>query len=223
MEVASLNASSRNLNAAPDMNALYAGFLALLPKIQTHAKIRFRGICCPDEKADKIAETVGLAWKWYVRLNERGKDISQFLMTFVCLAAKSVKSDRRVCGSERAKDVLSPRAQKLHNFRVESFASTTSDSNDSHRSRPRGQQLHPTVKERLSDDSLTPVPDQVAFRLDFPAFCGTLAKRDLRLLEFLALDQNAKAAATKFGLSQGRITQLRQRLRADWNAMHGES
>ena len=46
----------------------HAPFLELLPKLQTHATIVFRTVRCPDQKADKICETIALAWKWYCRL-----------------------------------------------------------------------------------------------------------------------------------------------------------
>jgi hypothetical protein len=42
---------------------LHDAFLALVPKLETHARIQFRHIECPGKRADKIAETIALAWK----------------------------------------------------------------------------------------------------------------------------------------------------------------
>ena len=66
------------------------------------------------------------------------------------------------------------------------------------------------------------MPDQAAFRADFPEFLRTLSERDRNLAEFLSLGHSADKAARKFGVSPGRVTQLRQRMCQDWRAMQGE-
>jgi hypothetical protein len=45
----------------PALEQLRAQFLALLPRIELHARITFRGVKCPDRRADAVAETVALA------------------------------------------------------------------------------------------------------------------------------------------------------------------
>jgi hypothetical protein len=47
------------LTPSPDPTS--ASFLALLPKLKTHARIYFRDVVCPDARADKVAETVAVA------------------------------------------------------------------------------------------------------------------------------------------------------------------
>ena len=73
-------------------------FLALLPRIEIYAKIYFRDVLSPSTKADCVAECTAVAWKWFLRLHERGKDISNFPIVFVFYVAKAVRSGRRVCG-----------------------------------------------------------------------------------------------------------------------------
>src|SRR5262245_2281823 len=103
---------------------LHPAFLVLLPKIETHARIYFRGI--PSErKADLIAETVGVACKWYVRLREQGKDPAAFPVAFTTLAAKAVACGRRVNSQEKARDAMSPVAQRRHGFKVEALPVST--------------------------------------------------------------------------------------------------
>ena len=46
-------------------HSLHARFLMMLPRIETHAKVYFRYIRCADKRADQIAETIALAWKWF--------------------------------------------------------------------------------------------------------------------------------------------------------------
>jgi hypothetical protein len=66
-----------------------------------HAKI-FPPIRCVAQRADQIAETLALAWKWFVRLAKRGKDASEFVTTFATFAARAVRCGRRVAGAWQA-------------------------------------------------------------------------------------------------------------------------
>jgi hypothetical protein len=42
--------------------SLHAGFLALLARIQTHARIHFRHVRCPGRRDDLVAEAVAISW-----------------------------------------------------------------------------------------------------------------------------------------------------------------
>ena len=75
----------------------------------------------------------------------------------------------------------------------------------------------------MHDSTQTPVIDQVCFRIDWPAFLQTLDRRDQAMAHYLSLGHSGKAAATKFNLSRGRVTQLRQQWRQEWLAFQGES
>jgi len=97
-------------------------FLAIRPRILVHARIYFRHVRCGGRKADAIAETVALAWKWFVRLARRGKDARRFPSVLASFAARAVRSGRRLCGQERVRDVLSPVAQQRHGFSVSKTA-----------------------------------------------------------------------------------------------------
>ena len=201
---------------------LQAQFLALLPKLQTHAQIIFRDIACPDKKADLICETTALAWKWYLRLAARGKDVMQFPMVFIYLVGRAVRSGRRLCGHERAKDVLSPVAQRCHHFKAESLSPSTPTALDDLYSQPYAQEMQDAFEERLRDNLQTPVPDQVAFRLDWPRFLRTLTQRDRDLVGHLSLGNSGKWVAARFGLTEGRVSQLRQRWCREWRLFQGD-
>jgi len=60
---------------------LQSRFLTIQPRIETHARIYFRGTRCPHQKADRIAESIALAWKWFRRLVKHGKDPTTFVST----------------------------------------------------------------------------------------------------------------------------------------------
>jgi len=202
---------------------LHARFLRLLPKLETHARIAFRGIRCPVKQADKVQECVALGWKWFLRLTEQGKDVFEFPMAFIALVARAVRCGRKLCGQERAGDVLSFVAQARHGFRVERLPASTRSPHEHLYADPHGQALLDEFEERLRDNTVTPPPDAAAFRVDWPWFLRGLTRRDRDLALFLSLGHSGKAAAAKFGLSPGRVTQLRQRWCREWRACQGEA
>ena len=103
----------------PSLDALQAAFLAqVLPRVLTHGRVYFRHLRCPHQRADAVAEMVALAWRWHLRLAERGKDAAQFPTAIATFAARAVRSGRRLAGMDRAKDVLSPLAQQRTGFAV---------------------------------------------------------------------------------------------------------
>src|SRR4051812_32244199 len=136
-----------------DRSALQAGFLFILPRIELHARISFRSVKCPDKQQDYVQEACSLAWKWFVRLTQRGKDPTGFVSVIANYAVRAVKSGRRVCGQEKAKDAMSPLAQQRHGFTVESLPPSTSRSHEQLYSTPHGQRLMDAVEERLRDNT----------------------------------------------------------------------
>lgn len=222
LEIVPMKASADSCNATNTNSSLHAPFLDLLPKLHTHAAIYFRGIPCPDRKADKINETVALAWKWYIRLCEKGKDITKFRMVFIYLVAKAVKSGRRICGQEKAKDVLSPLAQQRHNFVVESLPASTRVPHEHLYGEPRGQRKQDAYEERLKDNMVSPIPDQVQFRIDFPAWLATLTPRERKLIRAMALNEKTSDLSKEFEVSPGRISQMRKEFQQGWHRYIGD-
>jgi hypothetical protein len=202
--------------------SVQAHFLTLLPRLQNHGQIYFRHLPCTDQKQDAIQEMVALAWKWFLRLHQRGKDVDCFPMVFICLVAKAVRSGRKLCRQAKAKDVLNPATQRRHGFTVSSLSTSTRRSFADIYTLVHGQQEIDAYEERLRDNTVTPPPDAAAFRLDFPPFLADLSARDRQLAMFLALGHSAKKAADTFGLSAGRVTQLRQQWCQEWQRGQGE-
>src|SRR5262249_6180331 len=73
-----------------------------------------------------------------------------------------------------------------------------------------------SLDEALAENSATPVPDQVAFRLDFPACLKTQTSRNRNIVRMLGCGYRAMEVGHRFQLSQGRITQLRQLFKHEW-------
>jgi hypothetical protein len=191
-------------------NPLHAPFLTqVLPRVERHGKIYFRHVKCPDRKEELLAELRGLAWKWYVRLVRRGKQVLDFVSALATYAARAVNSGRRVCGHERKRDVLSPLAQRLHGFYVGKLPDfATLDGNP--------------LEDALVDNTVSPVPDLVAFKIDFAAWLITLSHRDRDLVTDMALGERTLDLAAKYGCSPGRISQKRRWFAEDWPRFCGD-
>ena len=195
----------------PCLARLHALFLqVILPRVQQHARIYFRHVKCRDKRADHIAEAIGLAWKWFRRLAQKGKDATRFPTALASYAVRAVRSGRRVVGQERAKEVLSPVAQQRRHFAVGKLPdfSTLSDN---------------PLQEALHDNTVSPVPDQVCFRLDFPAWLATLGQRNREMAEDMALGHRTQDLAEKYRVSQGRISQMRRYFEQDWRRFCGDT
>jgi hypothetical protein len=174
-----------------------AAFLTMLPRIERRARFVFRSWKCAQRRADAVVETVGLAWLWYVRLSQRGKDVSAFVSRLASYAAQAVRHGRRVCGQHKTSDVLSPVGALRHRFVVEQLDSTA-------------------LNEALVDNTVTPPDEQAAFRIDFPHWLATRSERDRQVAGQLMRGEKAGDVSRTFGLTPARISQLRRALCQDW-------
>jgi hypothetical protein len=188
---------------------LQFAFLTILPRIERHGRVYFRHVRCPDVKADAVAEMVALSWRWFVRLAQRGKDATRFPSVLAIFAARAVRGGRRLCGKEKAKDVLSPAAQRRHSFVVTKLPDVST-------------LFGGPLDEALRDNTRSEVPQQVAFRLDFPAWRLTRTGRDRRVIDDFLLGEGTCAVADRHGLSPARVSQLRREFHADWETFCGE-
>ena len=182
---------------------LHARFLAICQRIETHARIYFRNVRCRIKRADYIAETIALAWKWFKRLAQKGKDATQFALALAIYAARAVKSGRRVTGQLKARDVMSEIAQQRHGFYVGKVPDFSTLSEN-------------PLAEALIDNIHSPVPDQVQFRIDFPSWLQTRTYRDRRIIGEMMTGERTLDLSKKYGISPARVSQLRREFHDDW-------
>ena len=183
---------------------LHDSFLAsVLPKVLSHGRVYFRHLRSTELKEEYLAEMVALAWRWHRRLAERGKDATQFPSAIAAYAARGVRNGRKLAGMDRARDVLSPLAQRRKGFAVCKLPDcSTLD----------GSPLH----EALHDNTQSPVVEQVCFRLDFPPWRASRAERDRRILDELMLGERTLDVAARHGITAARVSQLRREFHDDW-------
>ena len=194
----------------PSAARLHAGFLKLLPRIQSHARIQFRHVRCPGRRDDLVAEAVACAWRWYVRALGRDKDPADFPSAFAFKAASHARAGRRLCRADSAKDALSPVAQCRHGFVTQTLPEVESGVEDN------------LAIDALRDNTRTPPPEQAAFRIDYPRWLSRLGRRRRAIAKEMAVGESTLALAVKYRLSQARISQMRRELHLDWRRFHGE-
>lgn len=189
---------------------LHASFLAMvLPRVLSHGRVCFGGIKCPHRREDAIQDMIGLAWRWHLRLAEKGRDATAFPTAIATYAARAVKSGSRLTGQERANDVLSPVAQRRHQFyvgKLPDFETLTE---------------HP-VCEALYDNTKSPPDETVCFKLDFLAWLASLSERDRHIVEDLLMGERARDVAHKYRLSPARVSQKRREFCRDWFVYCGD-
>lgn len=182
---------------------LHRRFAAVLPRIVRHAHVVFRHVKCWHTKQDKVQEVRGLCWKWVRALNKVGKAWWEFVSQLASYACRAVKSGRKVVGMISAKDLMNEITQARKGFYVGKLPDFSTES------------CNP-LAEALTDNTVSEVPDQVAFRIDFPAFRATYDQRRRRIMDAMAMGHRTKDIANQFGSSEGRISQLRREFQQDW-------
>ena len=176
-------------------------FLQMVPAITRFARNAFRGLR-PREREEALSEVVADAFCAFRRLIELGKHDLAFATPLARFSVARFRSGRRVGNRLNCRDVSSTVAQRRRGFVVES---------------------QPCWLEILADNKSTPVPDQVAFRMDFSAWLTVHKRRKRELVRFLALGYKPSEAALRFGVSQARICQLRRELQVSWEEFQGEA
>jgi hypothetical protein len=182
---------------------LQSRFLSLVPRIEQHGRVFFRHLRPRSLREERIAEMVALAWKWYRRLAEQGKDAAQFPSMMATFAARAVNSGRRLCGKESAKDVLSSDAQQRHVFKVKNLPDGYSP-------------VREVFETALTDNTVTRPDEQARFRINFPAWLRTRTERDRLMVQDLMVGDRTCEVSQKYGVSRGRVSQMRRDFHDDW-------
>ena len=186
-----------------------AGFLALLPIVQTHAKIQFRRL--PAERREEaIQETVAAACLNYQLAVAQGKQDIIRPGPLADFAVRHVRTGRHVGGhQDAAQDVMSPVAHQRHGVQLQSYhAHRSGDGTDGWR-------------QLAIEDRKASIPDLAAFRIDFAQWLKSLTHRDRRIIAAFVSGERTMTVSERFGISEGRVSQLRRRYEREWGAFQG--
>ncbi len=196
-------------SSATSLPGLHAAFAPLLIQVERYARFAFRAIRCPQSRDDAIQETRGLAWRQFLHYASEGIDPSRFPRLFARRLVGSVNDGRRTACQDRRNDVLSPRAHLFHGLNLIALGDWPDETLDPWR-------------EALTDNARTPVPEQVAFRLDLPCWLQTLRPRHRRMVLDLLAGRSAKQVAQEHGVTLSYFCRLRKAWQVHWEAFrHG--
>ena len=183
-------------------------FVGMLPSIEQYAAHRLRNFP-RDEREELVTECVALAFCMFVTLARQGKIDLAFATPLAAYGCRQALAGRRVGGSLNVRDVTSRHCQKQKHVRVERL--------------DRFDEQRGEWRETVVEDHRTPVPDQAAFRIDYPQWLKTLSGRDRQVAETLSTGEGTTSTAKRFSVSPGRISQLRGKLREAWDEFHGDT
>lgn len=175
-------------------------FEARLPEINRLAGFHFRHLD-PDAREEAIQNTTVLAWRYFLDAARQGKhgreDVFKGLIWWAC---KHTRQGRRGGGQGRVKPkcVLEYARRRKGNVVVQG-----------------GVDLNHFIGPSAS------IPDAVAFRVDVPAFLGTLPARDRQIAMSLAHGAGTTETARAFGVTPGAISQFRTRFRKKYDEFLG--
>ena len=203
------------MSAVPQPSAGWqAGFLAaVLPAVRTHAMIRFRRMPAASRE-EAVQEAVAAACVSYRLLAAKGRLHAARPGMVADFAVKHVRNGRHVGGrQDAARDAMSPAAARRHGVRVLSYD----------QGRDPADPCGDAWRVRAFAGRRDPVPDTACFRVDFERWLGTLAARDRAVVDAMAAGEGTSALAERFGISPGRVSQLRRKLERAWLAFHGEA
>jgi hypothetical protein len=178
-----------------------AGFLDLLPGIVLHARRAFRHLA-PEAKEDALAEVVANTLCAYRRLDERGALERAFPTTLADYAVRQYYAGRRVGNRLNGHDLSAQ-----------------------HGPRKSGvvRQSRHDWQDILVEDRHAGPAEIAATRIDMRDWLRSLPARQRALAETLARGETTGRAAREFGLTPGRISQLRRELYQAWLGFQGES
>lgn len=187
--------------------AWHAGLIAMLREIQRQLRFEFRG-WRPEEKADAIAECIANAAVAYARLYELDKTDLAYPSVLARFAAAQFRSGRRVGSQLNTNDVMSRCAQGRHGIHV-----TSLDCGDFNRE----------WKELLAESRTCTPAELAASRIDFHDWLKRLPGKKRRIAVALRAGESTKRVAQKFGITPGRVSQLRREFAHDWQDFHGDA
>jgi hypothetical protein len=197
------------LSQLPVSNSWQEHFAAILPIVRTHAEIQFRKLPI-QSREEAIQEAVASACVSYQRLDAKGSPCSATPATLATFAVKRVRSGRHVGGHQNsAHDVMSPVTSARHGVHVVSYHQKST-----------GIDAWQMV---VVADRKESIPDTVAFRIDFARWLKEWNRRDRRIISALATGERTLAVAERFGLTPGRISQLRRKYAHDWRRFQGDT
>jgi hypothetical protein len=191
----------------PATPAWHEVFLKMAPAIETHARLSFRHLSA-EARAEAVQNVLCSACAAVARLAELNK-LDLCYPTVLARYAVAQTRDGRMLGRPlNCKDISSAYCRRQKGVVMERLDKYDAEED--------------SWQEIVIEDRHAGPAETVRVRLDFSDWLRSLPRRNRRLAQFLALSNGTGEAARKFGVSQGRVSQLRKELKAAWDEFTGE-
>jgi hypothetical protein len=195
-------------NDSEDTQFVQQRFLAMLPQIRRQALVSFRSRGS-ELRAELTQEVIALAYSMFVRLVCRGKVGLAYPTPLADYAIRQVRAGRRVGCRQNAQDIMAPTARRASGPTIPWL--------EAHPERTGGLNL------MLCEDRRAGPAETAAARLDLGDWLRKLSPRNRRIARALAVGEPTSVVARRFGLTAGRVSQLRSWFRAQWEQFQGET
>ena len=180
-------------------------FACMLPAICRHARMSFRNLPA-EARLDAVQEVVASAFVAYARLVKLGNEELAYATPLARFAERRVRAGRTVGAPVNVNDITSPWCQLRRGICVESLEQQ--DGRGCARSWSRtGMPHRPTLPPRESI---------------LMTGSANLPPRQRAIAEILATGEETRTVARRFGLSAGRVSQIRRKLHRRWCLFQGE-
>jgi hypothetical protein len=185
-------------------NTLRREFLALLPELKHRLRLTFRHLRA-EARGEIVSEGIAIAFAIWLSARRRHRPIN--IISLSRYAAATVGCGRRLAGT-RSTDVLSECARCKGRVPTVYYLGAGD-------LMLQGHHLDPILRDRWSH---WPVPDRVAFKLDFGDYVSRQPQRTRRIIDLLAQGYRRCEAATLLGVSSAAVTQRMDRAWQAWQA-----
>ena len=195
--------------ASPEPTPMWHEHLRrMLPTICQHARIAFR-YYNPDAREEAVQTVVCDACVALARLAELDKLDLAYATVLARYGVARFKHGRVTGGHLNCKDAMSPYCQRLKHITVERLDQYSEEDQ--------------SWSQALVEDKTAGPAEIARTRIDFDGFLHSLPRRHRRIAQYLSLGNRTSEAARKFGVSQGRISQLRRALERSWKDYTGDN
>ena len=179
-----------------------SSFVIMLPEIEHKLRLAFCSLD-PEAREDAIEEGVVHSLLAYVRLDEQGRADVAKPSSLAWYSSRQVKRGRPACGRMNSKEPLSRYGQISNDIKIERQPNNWIDA--------------------IVEDKRAAVADQVAAKMDVAAWFATLTKQMKEIAKDLAFGCSTSEVAKKYGVTAGRISQLRRVLEESWAEFQREA
>jgi hypothetical protein len=172
-----------------------SNFVAMLPLIEQKLRLAFCRLD-PEAREDAIEEGIVHSLLAYVRLDKQGRADVATPSSLAWYSSRHVKRGRPTSGRMNGKEPLSRYGQISNEIEVERQPSNWIDA--------------------IVEDKRAAVADQVAAKMDVGDWFATLTNRMKEIAKDLAFGCSTSEVAKRYGVTAGRISQLRRALEESW-------